>query len=142
MLIKYPMAGMPSEHVSLGIYDLASGKTVFIAADDFGKEQYLTNPAWTPDGELLLVQVLDRAQKHMRLNAYDASTGEFVANSYTGPTTGTATATCTFAASRTARSKGLPMSTRMWLMSGRTASTYIILRLKFPLWKIICSGKA
>lgn len=78
MLIKYPMAGMPSEHVSLGIYDLASGKTVFIAADDFGKEQYLTNPAWTPDGELLLVQVLDRAQKHMRLNAYDTSTGEFV----------------------------------------------------------------
>ena len=40
--IKYPMAGMKSEQVSLGIYDMASQRIVFLNADDFGREQYLT----------------------------------------------------------------------------------------------------
>lgn len=76
--IKYPMAGMPSENVRLGIYDIASAQTVFAAADDFGREQYLTNIAWTPDGKHILIHVLDRDQKNMNLNMYDAVTGEWV----------------------------------------------------------------
>ena len=76
--IMYPMAGMDSENVGLGIYDLASGNTVYIKADDFGYDQYLTNISWTPDDSHVLVQVLDRSQKHARLNMYDASTGDFV----------------------------------------------------------------
>ena len=76
--IKYPMAGMDSENVSLGVYDMASGTTVYIKADDFGYDQYLTNISWTPQGDQILVQVLDRSQKHTRLNVYDAQTGDFV----------------------------------------------------------------
>ena len=76
--IKYPMAGMDSENVGLGIYDLATGQTVYIKADDFGYDQYLTNIAWTPDDSHVLVQVLDRSQKHARLNMYDATTGDLV----------------------------------------------------------------
>lgn len=76
--IKYPMAGMASENVRLGIYDLASGSTVFVKADDFGHDQYLTNVTWSPEGRYVLIQVLDRAQKNMHLNIYDASTGDFV----------------------------------------------------------------
>ncbi len=76
--IKYPMAGMKSEQISLGIYDVASGKTVFLDVDDFGREQYLTNIAWGPESDYVYVQVLNRAQKHMRLNQYRAKTGEFV----------------------------------------------------------------
>lgn len=76
--IKYPMAGMKSEQVSLGVYDVASGRTVFLDVNDFGREQYLTNIAWGPASEYIYVQVLDRAQKHMRLNQYDAKTGELV----------------------------------------------------------------
>ena len=76
--IKYPMAGMDSENVSLGIYDMTSGNTVYIKADDFGYDQYLTNISWTPQGDQILVQVLDRSQKHTRLNVYDAQTGDFV----------------------------------------------------------------
>ncbi len=76
--IKYPMAGMDSENVQLGIYDIESGSTVYAKADDFGYDQYLTNISWTPDASKVLIQVLDRSQKHMRLNMYDASTGEFI----------------------------------------------------------------
>ena len=76
--IKYPMAGMDSENVQLGIYDLASGKTLYIKADEFGYDRYLTNISWTPDASGVIVQVLDRSQKHMKMNLYDASTGELV----------------------------------------------------------------
>ena len=69
---------MKSEQISLGIYDVASGKTVFLDVDDFGREQYLTNIAWGPESDYVYVQVLNRAQKHMRLNQYRAKTGEFV----------------------------------------------------------------
>ena len=76
--IKYPMAGMDSENVQLGVYSLADGKTVYVKADDFGYDRYLTNITWTPDGSKILIQVLDRSQKHLKLNMYDAATGDFI----------------------------------------------------------------
>lgn len=76
--IKYPMAGMKSEQISLGVYDIASGKTVFMDVTDFGREQYLTNITWGPKSDFIYIQVLDRAQKHMHLNQYCANTGQFV----------------------------------------------------------------
>lgn len=76
--LKYPMAGMPSERVRLGVYDIASGNTVFLNVTDFDEERYLTNITWSPDGNMIFVQVLNRAQKHMKLNVYDAATGEYV----------------------------------------------------------------
>lgn len=74
--IKYPMAGMDSEKVQLGIYDLQSGTSVYAKAEDFGDDRYLTNITWSPDGNLIYVQVLDRSQKHLRLNAYCPRTGD------------------------------------------------------------------
>ncbi len=76
--IKYPMAGMDSENVQLGIYDLESGKTVYAAVDDFGYDRYLTQICWSPDSRNIFIQVLDRSQKHLRLNMYDASDGHFI----------------------------------------------------------------
>ena len=76
--IKYPMAGMGSENVQLGIYSLTDGKTVYVKADEFGYDRYLTNITWTPDGSKVLIQVLDRSQKHLKLNMYDALTGDFL----------------------------------------------------------------
>ena len=76
--IKYPMTGMKSEQISLGVYDIASQKTIFLQVDDFGREQYLTNIAWGPQSQYIYIQVLDRQQKHMHLNKYDAQTGAFV----------------------------------------------------------------
>ncbi|UMY65501.1 MULTISPECIES: DPP IV N-terminal domain-containing protein [unclassified Flavobacterium] len=75
--IKYPMIGQTSEKVRVGIYHLASGKTVYIsprgAADD-----YMTNLSWTPDEKYVLIAELNRGQNDMRLNLYDAATGAFV----------------------------------------------------------------
>ena len=76
--IKYPMAGMGSENVQLGIYSLTDGKTVYVKADEFGYDRYLTNITWTPDGSRILIQVLDRSQKHLKLNMYDVVTGDLI----------------------------------------------------------------
>ena len=73
--IKYPMNGMASELVTMGIYDVATGRTVYAQVDDFTEERYLTNISWSPDDKYVFIQVLDRSQHHMRLNMYDASTG-------------------------------------------------------------------
>ncbi len=76
--IKYPMAGMDSENVQLGVFDLGSGETVYVKAAEFGYDQYLTNISWSPDGSKIFIQVLDRSQKHMKLNMYDAESGELL----------------------------------------------------------------
>ena len=76
--IKYPMCGMDSEVVSLGIYNLAKKSTVWVQADDFGSDQYLTNISWGAEGKFIYIQVLNRATDHAKLNKYDAATGQFV----------------------------------------------------------------
>ena len=76
--IKYPMAGMDSEIVQVGVYNLMRCSSTYLKVNDFGEDQYLTNISWTPDGSKVLVQVLDRSQKHMHLNMYDANTGAFI----------------------------------------------------------------
>lgn len=77
-LIWYPMNGMPSEHISVGIYTFSTGKTVWLDVKDFDAERYITNLSWSPDAKSLYAQVLDRSQHHMRLNQYRTSDGSFV----------------------------------------------------------------
>lgn len=75
--IKYPMNGMDSERISLGIYDRASGKTVWCDVNEYGDDRYLTNISWSPDSRNIFIQVVDRSQKHMKLNMYRAADGSF-----------------------------------------------------------------
>ena len=77
--IKYPMNGMASERVSVGVYNVAQNRTIYLAVTDFDEERYITNLSWSPDSKTIYVQVLNRAQKEMHLNAYDALSGEFIA---------------------------------------------------------------
>jgi len=76
-IIKYPMAGMNSHHVTLGIYNLESQKTVFIKTGE-PKEQYLTNIVWGPEDKYIYIAILNRDQNHMKLNKYDVKTGNFI----------------------------------------------------------------
>lgn len=75
--IKYPMAGMTGENVTLVVYDVASGKKVTIQTGE-PKEQYLTMVSWEPTGKYIFIGVLNRDQNHLKFNKYDASTGAFV----------------------------------------------------------------
>jgi dipeptidyl-peptidase-4 len=75
--IRYPMAGMTSEQVTIGIYNLNTRKTVYLKTGK-PEDQYLTNIAWSPENEFVYVAVLNREQNHMKLNKYSAETGEFI----------------------------------------------------------------
>lgn len=75
--IKYPMAGNKSHHVTLGIYDVKTNKTIFVKTEG-DPEQYLTNIEWSPDEKHIYIAVLSRTQNDMKLNEYDAATGNFV----------------------------------------------------------------
>lgn len=74
--IKYPMNGMSSERVSVGVYNTETKKVIYLNVTDFDPERYLTNLTWSPDNKTIYLQVLDRGQKNMNLNAYSATTGE------------------------------------------------------------------
>ena len=76
--IKYPMNGMASEIVRLGIYDRTTRHTVYADVRDFDDERYLPGVSWSPDGKYVFIQVLDRAQKHVNLNMYRSADGSFV----------------------------------------------------------------
>lgn len=77
-MIRYPMAGMDSEHVHLGIFNPKTKKSIFIEKENAETEQYLTNITWSPDEKHIYIQVLNREQNHMKLNAYSAETGMLV----------------------------------------------------------------
>ena len=76
--VKYPMNGMDSEQIAVGVYDFASGRTAYLAVDDFSRERYITNLSWSPDSRYVFAQVLDRSQHRMKLNQYRSSDGSFV----------------------------------------------------------------
>ncbi len=76
--LKYPMNGMDSEKTDLGIYTIADSSVIYIKVDDFEYDRYLTNISWSPDSRFILIQILDRSQKHLRLNMYRATDGSFV----------------------------------------------------------------
>ncbi|MAQ47725.1 MAG: hypothetical protein CMD27_02460 [Flavobacteriales bacterium] len=77
-IIKYPMAGMTSHHVTLGVYDFNNNKTIYLETGE-PKEQYLTNIAWSPDDKYVFITVLNRGQNHLKLNKYSAIDGTFIA---------------------------------------------------------------
>ena len=78
---KYPMAGMTSHKVTVGIYDLQTDKTVYLQAGD-PTDRYFTNISWNPDGKTIYMFELNRAQNDCRLVSYDAATGEKLAELY------------------------------------------------------------
>ncbi|MCX6173818.1 MAG: S9 family peptidase [Ignavibacteriales bacterium] len=75
--IKYPMAGQASHHVTVGIYEIKTGKTVWLKTGE-PLDQYLTNLAWSPDEKILFIAHLNRDQNQMQMKKYDIATGEVI----------------------------------------------------------------
>ena len=73
--IKYPMAGETSHKVTVGVYNLKTGKTVYLKAGD-PTDRYFTNVAWSPDCKKVYMIELNRDQTDMELVSYDATTGD------------------------------------------------------------------
>jgi len=75
--IRYPMAGMASHHVTVGVFDPVKNLVIYLKTGE-PAEQYLTNITWSPDEKYIFIAVLNRDQNHMWLNKYDALTGDFI----------------------------------------------------------------
>lgn len=82
MPIKYPMAGMQSHWVTVGVWDCAAQKLIYLNTcrdtTIHEREMYLTNIAWSPDEKYVFIAKINREQNHMWLEQYDATTGAFV----------------------------------------------------------------
>lgn len=72
---KYPMAGETSHKVTVGVFDIQTGKTIYLKAGD-PTDRYFTNIAWSPDNKTIYMFELNRDQNDCRLVSYNAETGE------------------------------------------------------------------
>ena len=72
---KYPMAGETSHKVTVGVFNLNTGKTVYLKAGD-PTNRYFTNISWSPDSKTIYMFELNRDQNDCHLVAYDAETGD------------------------------------------------------------------
>jgi len=80
---KYPMAGMNTHVVTIGVYDLKTKKTVYLKTPSVNYDAsalqqtcYFTNIAWSPDSKTIYLFELNRDQNDCRLVSYDATTGQ------------------------------------------------------------------
>ncbi|WP_170111388.1 DPP IV N-terminal domain-containing protein [Mangrovibacterium marinum] len=75
--VKYPMAGMTSHQVTIGIYNVEEGTTSYLktAGPD---DHYLTNLSWGPDEKYIYLAELNRDQNQMQLNQYLVAEGKKV----------------------------------------------------------------
>ena len=75
---KYPMAGMTSHKVTVGVYDINAGadaKPIYLKVGD-PTDRYFTNIEWAPDGKSIYLFEVNRDQNHATLDQYSATTGE------------------------------------------------------------------
>ena len=79
---KYPMAGMTSHQVTVGIFDLETERIVYLNVGD-PTDRYFTNISWAPDDKTLYLYELNRDQNHCTLDAYDVATGNKIKTLYT-----------------------------------------------------------
>lgn len=75
--MKYPMAGMKSQKVKLGIFDPNLNEVIYLQTDG-PENQYITSVSWDPSGKFIYAGILNRDQNHLEMNKYEAKTGKLV----------------------------------------------------------------
>lgn len=73
--IKYPMAGMKSHQVTVGIFNTVTKEKIFLQTGT-PKDKYLTNIAWSPDEKFIYIAELNRGQDTCKLARYYADSGK------------------------------------------------------------------
>jgi dipeptidyl-peptidase-4 len=75
--VRYPMAGMTSHQVTVGIYNPQTDKSIYLQTGD-PTNRYFTNISWSPDEKSLYLIELNRDQNHAKLCEYNAQTGALI----------------------------------------------------------------
>ena len=75
--VRYPMAGMTSHKVSVGIYDINTQGIIYLNTGD-PTDRYFTNIAWSPDEKSVYLIELNRDQNHSKLCQFDIKTGKLL----------------------------------------------------------------
>lgn len=75
--IKYPMAGMKSQKVELGIFNPDLNEIVYIQTAG-PENQYITSVSWDPSDRFIYAGILNRDQNHLEMNKYECNTGNLV----------------------------------------------------------------
>lgn len=78
--IKYPMAGGPSEKVTVEVAR-KDGKNVTLQTD-VEKDAYICSVNWTPDGKQIVLVTLNRDQNHAKYQRFDVATGRLIGIEY------------------------------------------------------------
>lgn len=69
---RYPLAGDANARVSLNVVDLASGRSKLLY-DGGPHDEYVLSFTWSPSGDVLLDQIVNRAQTQLRWVAFPES---------------------------------------------------------------------
>src|SRR5574344_3011 len=76
---KYPMAGMKSHEVTVGVYNVSTDKIIYLNTRKdttvAERENFLTNVTWSPDEKHIYIAKVNRLQNHMWLESYNVETG-------------------------------------------------------------------
>jgi len=75
--MKYPMAGMKSQKLKLGIFNINLNEIVYLQTDG-PENQYITSVTWGTEGKFVYAGILNRGQDHLEVNKYDAVTGKLL----------------------------------------------------------------
>jgi dipeptidyl-peptidase-4 len=76
---KYPMAGLASEEVKIGVFHLGSDNVIYLQSDN-EPESYLTSLSWDPSDKYVYAASLNRGQDDLTLKKYHAKSGEFISD--------------------------------------------------------------
>lgn len=74
--IKYPMVGMKSHEVKVGIFNIQDPENIVYLKTGNPRDKYLTNIAWSPDSRKIYIAELNRGQDTCKLNCYNVKTGK------------------------------------------------------------------
>ena len=75
--VRYPMAGMDSHKVKVGVYNPKNGSTIYLNTGD-ATDRFFTNISWSPNDESIYLAEVNRDQNEAKLCQYSSTDGELI----------------------------------------------------------------
>ena len=74
--VQYPKVGEAISTAKIGIVNLATKNTKWMAIDGNPKNRYLARMEWRPDSKSIIIQEINRKQNHLKLILADKTSGK------------------------------------------------------------------